>query len=551
MTLRALVVDDDEAGRYLIGAMLRGSGLTVVEAVDGVDALRKAHETQVDVVVTDILMPNMDGYQLCRAWKSDPELLGIPLIFYSATYTDPADRRFAEALGADAFLVKPLEPDELVANIEEVVRRKSEPDGTVREPTISEETEVLREYNVRLVSKLEHKIEEVNRANSDLQLALETLSDEFEVKKNLIEQLSADMMMRERTQAELRTTNDLLSAIIASAPLAIAAFDLDWRVELWNPGAERLLGWSAEEVLGKPYPPFVGNEDDFSRTYAPVTSGSAAAMRFEIVRPRKDGTSRDIRVYTAALHGADGAVRGLASLMLDMTEERRIEAAKAEFVSVVSHELRTPLTAIIGYSDLLEAADPESDPAAVRQMIERIHKHGERMCALIENLLEVSKIQSGPVPLELELTDPVALVREAADAAHLIPPHELVFAADADVPGVFVDRERVVKAVRHVLGNAVKYSPDGGTIRVQVRSGPDDTVRISVSDQGIGFDPAEAVHIFDSFTQMDMSDTRSFGGIGVGLFLARQVVEAHGGRIEVQSRPGEGSTFTIVLPQSA
>src|SRR5450759_935142 len=242
MTMRVLVVDDDEPGRYLIASLMRGHGYDVVEAVDGEDALRQARATPVDVVVTDILMPRMDGYQLCREWKSDPKLSQAPLIFYSATYTDPADMRFADGLGADAFFVKPLEPDVLVSKIETVVREHAEEHIQSREPSMTEETEVLRGYNERLVSKLEQKIVELNRANRDLTQTLDVLSDEIEVKKTLIEQLNLDVLLREKAQEDLSAAAELLRTIISSAPLAIVAVDLDWTVRLWNPGASRLLG---------------------------------------------------------------------------------------------------------------------------------------------------------------------------------------------------------------------------------------------------------------------------------------------------------------------
>ena len=153
MTVRALVVDDDESGRYLLASLMRGHGYDVIEAVDGEDALRQARSTPVGVVVTDILMPRMDGYQLCREWKADPDLCAAPLIFYSATYTDPADMRFADGLGADAFFVKPLEPNVLVSKIEAVMAEHEHARRQTREPSLTEETQVLREYNERLVSK--------------------------------------------------------------------------------------------------------------------------------------------------------------------------------------------------------------------------------------------------------------------------------------------------------------------------------------------------------------------------------------------------------------
>ena len=547
MTVRALVVDDDESGRYLLASLMRGHGYDVIEAVDGEDALRQARSTPVGVVVTDILMPRMDGYQLCREWKADPDLCAAPLIFYSATYTDPADMRFADGLGADAFFVKPLEPNVLVSKIEAVMAEHEHARRQTREPSLTEETQVLREYNERLVSKLEHKMVELDRANRDLTQTLDVLSDEVAVKKTLIEQLNLDMLLRERAQADLLTAAEMLRAIVSSAPVAIVVMDLDWNVQQWNPAAARLLGWGESEVIGEPYPPSVGHEEEFRRLYGSLLSGVEPMMQVDAARSRKDGSNIDIRAYTAALHDPDGTVSGLLSVFIDVTEQREIELAKSAFLSVVSHELRTPLTAIIGYADVLEQVDPAADPDRVHRIVGKVREAGGRMRTLVENLLDVSRIQSEPPRVTLADVDLVALLRDVAGRAEVGDAHEVVFEADSDVPPLPADGPALETAFSHLIGNAVKYSPEGGEIRIEVhREGGH--VRVSISDRGIGIDASDLKHIFSSFTQADMSDCRRFGGIGVGLFVARQIVEAHRGRIEVVSKPGEGSTFSVLLP---
>jgi PAS domain S-box-containing protein len=547
-SMRFLVVDDDDASRYLIASLLRGHGHEVVEARDGREGLEVARAQPVDLVITDILMPVMDGYTFAREWKADARLSSAPLIFYTASYTEPADRRFAESLGADGFYVKPQEPDTLIRIVNEALARRDEDRGEARAADKREETEVLREYSERLVNKLEQKVVEAQKANDDLRRALEVLSDEVDVKKTLIEQLTSDIAVRERAEADLREANSTLKTVVGASPLAIVALGPDLEVSVWNLAAERLLGWTAEEALGRRYPPITDDEvAAFKENYGPLLSGEKDTIEIGVRRRRRDGAVIDLHVNAAALRDATGAVAGMLSVFQDVTEQRHVEMVKSDFVSMVSHELRTPLTSIIGYSDLLEQIDLTQKPELFHQLLGKIRDRGDRMRRLIDDLLSVSQIQSGPLRLDLERTDVAQLVRCAVEAVEVGPQHHLVIDADGGLPPVMLDRERMSAVLAHLVGNAVKYSPDGGTVTLRV-AGDDGHVRIEVCDDGIGIGATDITHVFDRFTQADMSDTRSFGGVGVGLYLTRQTVEAHHGRIEVSSTPGEGSTFTVLLP---
>ena len=546
--MKVLVVDDESDARYLIAALLKGHGHEVVEAEDGVDALEKARREPVDIIVTDVLMPRMDGYQLCREWKSDPELSKIPFVFYSATYTEPADEQFAGNLGADAYFIKPQDPDVLVGLIEEQLRLHRDKTTPPRAAVTTEETAVLREYNERLVAKLEQKVSELAAANAGLQQALEALSDEVDVKKTLIEQLTSDIEQKKRVEADLRAANEIVGAIIESSPLAMVSFDLEYITTLWNPAAEVLFGYTAKEILGKDYRSVVQDEalEDFEARSTRAIAGDDGYVT-ERAAKRKDGGRIDIRVSTAPLHDSDGAVSGLVGMFSDVTQARRIETVKATFLSMVSHELRTPLTSIIGYADLMGQIDLREKPELFAQMLAKVRERGNTMRGLIDDLLDLSRIQSGPLRLNLSTVDLTHVVGDAARQVELGPVHALVVEAPDALPPVFADRERIAKVVRALVSNAVKYSPDGGEVTVRVGAG-DGWVRVAVSDQGIGIDAADVEQSFERFTQADMSDTRTFGGIGVGLFLAKQVVTAHKGMVTVESTPGEGSTFTFSLP---
>jgi two-component system, OmpR family, phosphate regulon sensor histidine kinase PhoR len=241
-----------------------------------------------------------------------------------------------------------------------------------------------------------------------------------------------------------------------------------------------------------------------------------------------------------------GEITGVLGVGRDISEAKRIDALKTDFLSMASHELRTPLTSIIGYCDLLRATDYEEHPELFERVLRSLGERGNHMKKLVNDLLEVSRIESGDFKLVLEASDVGDVVRRSVEALQV--PEGL--SLDVDVPGdmatVMVDPDRLAYAVDNLLSNAVKFSPGGGKISVRVRA--EDDIEIAVSDEGVGIDPEELSNIFERFTQADMSSTRAFGGFGMGLHIVRTIAWAHGGRVDVESEPGKGSTFTLHIP---
>ncbi|MCX8007862.1 MAG: PAS domain S-box protein, partial [Coriobacteriia bacterium] len=248
-------------------------GHDVVSAADGREALELARSDPPDVVITDILMPRMDGYQLCRAWKTDDVLKARPLVFYTASYTDPADERFALELGADAFWRKPIDPLTLLQKLDEVAHLAGRPEE-VRAPEIEDEHEVLVEYNARLVHKIEQKAAELQRANDELRRAMEMLAEEVSVKANLIAELNADIIKRKALEAELREERDFTRSIIDTPDVAVIVLDAAGTVQLFSRGAEALTGFSAEAVVGRPLREALALPEDSSLVAAVCTAAN-------------------------------------------------------------------------------------------------------------------------------------------------------------------------------------------------------------------------------------------------------------------------------------
>mgnify|MGYP000281782790 FL=1 len=203
---RILIVDDKDENRYLLQAILQGSGYEVFTAVHGADALEKARQNPPDLIITDILMPVMDGFALCRAWMKDERLQSIPLIFYTATYTDERDREFALSLGARHFIVKPAEPDDFMAVIhgvfESLEQPTAAPEGKLEEA--SEESVYLKQYNEVLIRKLEGKMEQLEKLNQDLEKKVAQRTAQLKESLERLEELNRVFVGRELKMAELK-----------------------------------------------------------------------------------------------------------------------------------------------------------------------------------------------------------------------------------------------------------------------------------------------------------------------------------------------------------
>ena len=227
---------------------------------------------------------------------------------------------------------------------------------------------------------------------------------------------------------------------------------------------------------------------------------------------------------------------------------REIDQAKSEFLSVVSHELRTPLTALEGFAELLLTRAVPPERAA--RFLRHIHAEARRLGRIVAELLDLSRLEVGVAPdLKREPLDLAAHVERQIELfAGVHPTHRFRWEAEGALPTLRADRDAVDRVLQNLLSNAVKYSPRGGEIRVTARAGADGLVELRVEDEGVGIPAAELPRIFDKYVRIANQETASVRGLGLGLSLVRALVEAHGGRIEVESAPGKGSVFRVTLP---
>ena len=347
-----------------------------------------------------------------------------------------------------------------------------------------------------------------------------------------------------------------LAAIVASSDDAIVSKDLNGRITSWNAAAERMFGWTAEEVIGKSITIIIPADRQAEEDYvlSQIRQGNIVD-HFETIRQRKDGSLLNISVTISPIHGPDGRVVGASKIARDITEQLRLRQAaeeasrqKDEFLATLSHELRTPLNTVLGYAAMLEKG--MIAPSQQSKAVEVIHRNAHVLADLVGELLDTSRIVTGQIRLVTAPTDLSALATEAVEN---IRPSVVAKNVGFDVriePGVQIvgDRDRLRQIMWNLLTNAVKFTPVGG--RIEMRVGAEHrTAVISVRDTGVGLSPEALPHIFKRFWQAKSGRAPEHGGLGLGLALAKHLTELHGGSIEARSAGEEkGAEFLVRLP---
>ena len=345
-------------------------------------------------------------------------------------------------------------------------------------------------------------------------------------------------------------------AIIRNTADGIAIIDQQRRIVDLNPALERLVGWPREEALGIPCSEFFyGHKVDKEGLCGEVCPFSLVASQDDsllVEHPvtTRDGRQLDVQVSYGLIRDEAGEVSRVIAAVRDISKQKELERLRSEFVSTVSHEFRTPLALIKGYIATLLRPDLDLGDETRERFLRSIDEAADRLSRLIGELLNASRIEAGRLELNLQPLDLGKLVTEVLERFHLeassyrlvaqLPPRKLVVQADSD---------QVERVLLNLLTNAIKFSPENGTVTVKARwieALPG--VMISVTDQGRGIPPEHLDHVFDKFYRAGDDLVRKTNGVGLGLYICKSIVERHGGRIWVESTPGEGSTFKLTLP---
>ncbi len=376
---------------------------------------------------------------------------------------------------------------------------------------------------------------------------------------------AVDVTEQRQAQAQLRSQLEFTELLLEVLPLPLSILDNETRYVSVNQAWLEFTGRQRIDVIGRPAGQFQPEAD--ARVHEAqdrLVWSSGGRVNYESGNMRRDGQRRDLSTTKAAVPGPDGKPSRILAVSMDVTEFREAERAtrvardaaeeasrsKNEFVANISHELRTPLQSILGFSEL--GLERSTEHARLNMMFGDIHAAGQRMLSLVNDLLDVAKIESTVGSIQLQRTDLRPLVRAvAAELAPQMAAARLHLQQQlGDTPLVArVDPPRLQQVVRNVLANAIRFSPPGSTVLLAGSGGHDQPVRLSVTDSGPGIPPAELEKIFEAFVQSSLTKDGS-GGTGLGLAISRKIVHAHGGEIRAENNAQGGASFHIQLPAS-
>jgi PAS domain S-box-containing protein len=549
---RVLLVDDKEENLYYLSVLLRGTGYEVETAMHGAEALVKARRTPPNVIVSDLLMPVMDGYTLLRHWKADAQLKAIPFIVYTATYTAPEDEKLALDLGADGFILKPAEPDAFLDRIREI---RLTPAGTPLSPPndhIADEKTLYREYSATLIRKLEEKTLELEQANK-------TLTEDIAARELAEAALRLALAARDDAERQAQERAALLDALFESVPDVVTHLDLDGTVQLVNhvappPASESTLGASWLEASPSE------QRERMKHAFDTVVS-TGKATSFESSRRNTDGNT--IAEWTTIAPVArEGRITGVVVVARDITERKLTEAqllvsdrmaSVGTLAAGVAHEINNPLTYVtanlaIANEQVEALAKQYPVPSDLIDAVHDARDGAERVRMIVRDLKMFSRGEEearGPVDVEQVLESTIRMAwNELRHRARLVRKFNRV-------PAVEANESRLGQLLLNLLVNAAQAIPEGkydeNEIVVETLADPaTKRIVIRVTDTGAGIPKEVQSRLFTPFFT-----TKAIGvGTGLGLSICHRIATGLGGTIDFTSEVGKGTSFRVMLPMA-
>ena len=454
--------------------------------------------------------------------------------------------------------------EETAALNEELTAANEEITASIEEVTaVNEELTEAREALTAANESLEQRVAERTQALQESEAEAQALNEELTAineemaatNEELLatnEELAESERRLQELVDELRLADERsakLVAIVESSDDAIIGKNLEGIITSWNRGAEQIFGYTENEIVGKSVLTLIPEDLQHEE---PVILGrlrnGEKIDHYETIRRAHDGRLIDVSLTISPIKDKEGRVIGVSKIARDITEQKRDEQRKNDFIGMASHELKTPLTSLTALIQVLQMKLSGTADEFVPTALGKAIQQARRMTALINGFLSVSRLESGKLVMDKRTFELTALIREMIDEISLTTSTHSITFEPAEAIEVLADHDKIGSVISNLLSNAVKYSPKGKSIQVDCVL-QEKEVLVSVKDEGMGVRPQDIGRLFERYYRVESEHTKQISGFGVGLYLSAEIIQRHDGRIWVESEKGIGSTFYFTLPR--
>jgi PAS domain S-box-containing protein len=603
---RILIVDDERHNRQLLQVMLAPEGFQLLTAANGQEALKIVARQPPDVILLDVMMQGTSGYQVADKIKSNAATKNIPIIMVTAL-DDRESRMQALGAGAEDFLTKPVDRAELCMRVRNLSRLKSYGDYFEQQAALLSEQAALLDLtqDAVVVQDLQGLVlfwsrgaetlygwpraEALGKNASEL-LRAEFLEPDRRPEDALLTDgrwegeathrtrkgerlvvasrwalqrdaagqparvltINSDITDRKGFEDAMKASEETFRAAMEHASIGMALVEPRGRWLKVNNAMCEMLGYSATELLDTDFQS-ITHPDDLKNNLElgrQLFAGTIQTYQIEKRYLRKDGHLIWCLLNVSLVRNANGSPRYFVSQIQDITARKEVDRIKSELIATISHELRTPLTAIRGSLGLVNGGAAGALPEKAAQLVEVAYRNTDRLMRIIDDILDVEKLDSGKASLELSIQPLAPLVEQAVEENRgYAQSYQVNFVVHTMFPDILVrvDPNRLLQVLANLLSNAAKFSPVAAAVEIRMsREGAN--VRVSVTDRGPGIPLAFRKRIFERFSQADGSDSRQKGGTGLGLTISKALIEQMGGTIGYETHPGIATAFFFDLP---